>query len=43
MDEGLLRTMTDAIVDEVHPEEVILFGSYAKGTQREGSDGTYWC
>lgn len=38
MDEGLLRTMTDAIVDEVHPEEVILFGSYAKGTQREGSD-----
>jgi len=38
MDETLLKSMTDTIVDEVHPEEIILFGSYAKGTEREGSD-----
>ena len=38
MDEELLKMMTDAIVEEVHPEEVILFGSYARGTQNEDSD-----
>lgn len=38
MDEKLLKSMTDTIVDEVHPEEVILFGSYATGTERADSD-----
>ena len=38
MNEDLLRSMTDTIVDEVQPDEVILFGSYAKGTERAGSD-----
>ncbi len=38
MDEDLLKSMTDMIVDEVHPNEVILFGSHAKGTERAGSD-----
>ena len=38
MDETLLRSMTQDIVDTVHPEEVILFGSHAKGTERGGSD-----
>lgn len=38
MDESLLKSMTDAIVDELHPDEVILFGSYAAGTERRGSD-----
>ena len=38
MDENLLRSMTDSIVEEVQPDEVILFGSHAKGTERAGSD-----
>lgn len=38
MDENLLGSMVDSIVDEVHPEEVILFGSRAKGTDRDRSD-----
>lgn len=38
MDEKLLASMTDTIVDEVSPDEVILFGSYAKGSERPGSD-----
>ena len=38
IDERMLRQMTDTIVSEVHPEEVILFGSYAKGLAREDSD-----
>jgi uncharacterized protein len=38
IDETLLRTMTDAIVDEAHPEEVFLFGSYAKGMAHDNSD-----
>lgn len=38
MDEAMIKSMTDTIVEEVHPEEVILFGSYAKGTERAGSD-----
>jgi len=38
MNEKLLKSITDTIVDEVQPEEVILFGSYAKGMERAGSD-----
>ena len=38
MDEELLKSMRDTIVDEVQPDEVILFGSHAKGTARAGSD-----
>jgi predicted nucleotidyltransferase len=38
MDESLLKSMTETIVEELHPEEVILFGSHAKGTERAGSD-----
>jgi len=34
----LLHRMVDAIVEEVDPEQVILFGSYARGEQREDSD-----
>ena len=38
MDEKLLKSMTETIVDEVHPDEVILFGSHAKGCGRPDSD-----
>ncbi|MCX5758988.1 MAG: nucleotidyltransferase domain-containing protein, partial [Candidatus Hydrogenedentes bacterium] len=38
MDETLLQSMTDAIVEEVHPETVVLFGSYARGDAHAGSD-----
>ena len=36
--EALLDRMVQAIVDEVDPEQVILFGSRARGDQREDSD-----
>lgn len=38
MDEAMLASMTAAIVDEVQPTEVILFGSHARGTARPDSD-----
>ena len=38
MDENLLKAMTDTIVAEAQPEEVFLFGSYARGTERAASD-----
>ncbi len=38
MNEHLLKQITEAIVDEVHPEAVILFGSHAKGVDQAGSD-----
>ena len=34
----LLRRMAQAIVDAVDPEQVILFGSRARGEARERSD-----
>ncbi len=34
----LLERMTQAIVDEVDPEQVILFGSRGRGEERPGSD-----
>lgn len=36
--DGLLGRMVQAIVDEVDPEQVILFGSRARGDGRESSD-----
>ena len=38
MDQNLLQAMTDSIVDELQPDEVILFGSHAKGAERPDSD-----
>ena len=34
----LLQEMTKIIVDTVDPQQVILFGSYARGTANAGSD-----
>ena len=34
----LVTEMVNAIVDEVHPERVILFGSRARGHERDDSD-----
>ena len=34
----LLQTIVEIIVKETNPEQVILFGSRAKGTAQEGSD-----
>ena len=36
--DALLDRMVQAIVDEVDPEQVILFGSRGRGDQRENSD-----
>lgn len=36
--EDTLEAMTQAIVDEVHPELVLLFGSQARGEASEDSD-----
>jgi len=36
--EELLREMVNAIVEEVDPEQVYLFGSHARGDAREDSD-----
>lgn len=36
--DGLLGKMVQAIVEEVDPEQVILFGSRARGDEREHSD-----
>jgi predicted nucleotidyltransferase len=36
--EERILEIRDKIVREFHPDKIILFGSYAEGTQREGSD-----
>ena len=38
VDDEFLQRMAQAIVDEVDPEQVILFGSRARGDAREDSD-----
>ncbi len=38
VNEEFLQRMAQAIVDEVDPEQVILFGSHARGDAREDSD-----
>lgn len=36
--DDLLKEMTDAIVRELNPRKVVLFGSHARGTARPDSD-----
>ena len=36
--DALLDRMVQAVVDEVDPEQVILFGSRGRGDERENSD-----
>lgn len=38
LDENILRTMTDRLVDEFDPEKIFLFGSHAWGIPTENSD-----
>jgi predicted nucleotidyltransferase len=38
MTDALLARMVQAIVDEVDPEQIILFGSRGRGDARENSD-----
>jgi predicted nucleotidyltransferase len=38
LDADLLAEMTRRLVDEFHPEQIILFGSHAWGTPDENSD-----
>ena len=38
MDDELIASMTEAIVNEVHPDEIFLFGSRARGIARTSSD-----
>lgn len=38
VDDALLERMVQVIVDEVDPEQVILFGSHARGDARTDSD-----
>lgn len=38
VNEQFLQQMAQAIVDEVDPEQVILFGSHARGDARKDSD-----
>ena len=38
MDEQMLQSMTAAIVDELHPDQIILFGSRARRSERDQSD-----
>lgn len=37
-DTGLLQEMTEAIVEAVHPDRIILFGSWARGQATAQSD-----
>ncbi len=38
MEQETLQKLTDTIVDAVHPEQVILFGSHARGDWNRDSD-----
>ena len=38
MDEEFIASMAAAIVNEIHPDEIFLFGSHARGDARTGSD-----
>lgn len=38
VDDSLIREVVDRIVESVHPERIILFGSHGYGTPHEGSD-----
>ena len=36
--DGLIKYIIDKIVSEIHPDKIILFGSYARGTATKDSD-----
>jgi predicted nucleotidyltransferase len=38
IDNTLINTIINRIVDTVHPEKIILFGSHARSAQKQGSD-----
>jgi predicted nucleotidyltransferase len=38
IDNILINKIVNRIVDTVHPEKIVLFGSHARGTQKQGSD-----
>ena len=38
INEELIKEIKNRIVSEVHPEKIILFGSYAYGTPTKDSD-----
>lgn len=38
IDSNKINEITTRIVNKVNPDRIILFGSYATGTQKEGSD-----
>ena len=38
VDDNLLKEIVGRIVNTVHPERIVLFGSYAYGKPKEGSD-----
>jgi len=38
VDERLLKEIVNRIVNKVHPDKIILFGSYAYGKPKDGSD-----
>ena len=38
IDNILMNKIVNRIVDTVHPEKIVLFGSHARGAQKQGSD-----
>jgi uncharacterized protein len=38
IDNLLINKIVNRIVDTVHPEKIVLFGSHARGAQKQGSD-----
>jgi uncharacterized protein len=38
INDKILRQMVDAIVQEIHPEKIVLFGSFARGDASATSD-----
>ena len=36
--DGLIKYIIDKVVSEIHPDKIILFGSYARGTATKDSD-----
>ncbi|NGZ29502.1 MAG: nucleotidyltransferase domain-containing protein [Magnetococcales bacterium] len=38
LDASLIHTLINRIVDEVHPKQIILFGSHARGDAKPDSD-----
>ncbi len=38
MDEDILKSMTESILEELQPDEIVLFSSCARGTEQTDSD-----